>query len=117
MARRPLSVTIISWLFIAAGGIGLVYHSTELMPEAPFDYEVIWVLLLRLLAVVCGIFMLRGSNWARWLLIAWLAYHVVLSAFHSPSELAMHALLLAVITYFLLRPKAASYFRRATAEA
>jgi hypothetical protein len=109
--RRPLSVTVISWLFIATGVIGLVYHLTELSSQNPFSYEVVWVLILRFLAIVSGILMLRGSNWGRWLLLAWMTYHVILSAFHPVFELAMHGLLLIVFAYFLLRQDAAVYFR------
>ncbi|RPJ61043.1 MAG: hypothetical protein EHM23_08345 [Acidobacteria bacterium] len=111
MNKRPLAVTIISWLFIVAGAIGLAYHATELTAEGPFDSEVIWVLFVRLLAVAGGVFMLRGYNWARWLLLAWIAYHVILSVFHSLSELVMHTLLLVVIAYFLFRPRVSAYFR------
>ncbi len=64
MNKRPLSVTVISCLFAAAGAIGLVYHLTELKTLDPFPYDVLWVCLVRLLAIVCGVFMLRGSNWA-----------------------------------------------------
>ncbi len=111
MNRRPLSITVISWLFIAAGLIGLVFHATDLKAGHPLEYELVWVLLLRLLAVVCGVFLLRGSNWARWLLLAWITYHVILSALHSLTELAIHTLLLVVVAYFLLRPQASAYFR------
>jgi hypothetical protein len=107
--KRPLSVTIIGWLFIVAGTFGLVYHLTEL--RQAFHNDLIWVLLLRLLAIVGGVFMLLGRNWARWLTLIWLGYHVVLSAFHSRSELIMHSLLLVVIAYFLFRPKVLEYFR------
>jgi hypothetical protein len=69
------------------------------------------VCFVRLLAIVGGVFLLRGRAWARWLLLAWLAFHVVLSAFHNRVELAMHAGLLVVIGFFLFRPKAAAYFR------
>jgi len=110
MNKRPISVTVISWLFIAAGVVGLVYHSTELNLAGGVQPETIWVLALRLLAVLCGIFMLRGHNWARWVLLAWIAYHVVLSAFHSPAEFAMHAALLVIVAWFLLRKRAAEYF-------
>jgi hypothetical protein len=61
------------------------------------------------------VFMLRGCNWARWLLLVWIAYHVILSAFHSLSELVMHSLLFALVAYFLLRPQASAYFRGARA--
>ncbi|SRR6266446_8774760 len=111
MKKRPLSITIISWLFVAAGVIGLAYHATEFKADEPFQFDVVWVCFVRLLAILCGVFMLRGSNWARWLLLAWIAYHVFLSAFHSLSELVMHSLLFAVVAYFLFRPRTSSYFR------
>src|SRR6266571_6427856 len=111
MNERPRSITVISWLFVAAGAIGLAYHATEFKVDRPFQYDVVWVCLVRLLAILCGVFMLRGSNWARWLLLVWIAYHVILSAFHSLSELVMHILLFAVVAYFLFRPRASAYFR------
>ena len=46
----------------------------------------------------------------------WVVYHVILNVFHSLPELAVHGVLLAVVAYLLLRPKAAAYFRRSTSE-
>jgi hypothetical protein len=111
MTKRPLSVTIIACLLAAAGFIGLVYHLKEFKPQHPFQYEIIWITLVRLLAIVGGVYMLRGKDWARWLALAWMTFHVVVSAFHSTMELAMHSLLLAIFAYFLLRRPAAEYFR------
>lgn len=108
---RPRSVTVIGWLFVAAGIVGFVYHATELTTTGPVDSDVVWVLFVRLLAIVGGAFMLRGADWARWLVLAWIAYHVVLSAFHSWSETAVHAVLLAGVAVILLRPEASAYFR------
>ena len=116
MKKRPIAITIIAWLFIAAGLVGLTYHLTEFDINGPFQFEPALVLVLRVLVIVCGVFILRGSNWARWLLLVWIAYHLVLSAFHSASELAMHSVLLAVVAYFLLRPQASAYFRSARAD-
>jgi hypothetical protein len=110
MNKRPLSITVISWLFVAAGAIGLTYHATEFMGQRPFKYDLVWVLVVRILAILCGVFMLRGRNWARWLLLVWIAYHVILSAFHSLSQLVMHGLLLVVIAYFLFRSQASAHF-------
>jgi len=111
MTKRPLSVTIIGWLFIVAGTVGLVYHATEFKADGPFQYELVMVCLIRLLAIVCGVFVIRGKNWARWGLLVWIAYHVILSAFHSLSQFVMHGLLFVVVAWFLLRPKASAYFR------
>ena len=116
MHKRPHSVTVISGLFLATGVVGLAYHLTEFKSQGPFQYELVWVCLVRLLAIICAVFMLRAGNWARWLLVIWIAYHVILSAFHSTSELIIHSLLLAVVAYFLFRRPVSVYFRGARAE-
>ena len=110
---RPRSVTAIGALFIAVGIVGLAYHATELDLAHPFQPDARLVLVVRLLAIVAGVFILRGANWARWLAIAWMAFHVVVSAFNSVGEGLAHAVLLVVIAYVLLRPTASAYFRRA----
>jgi hypothetical protein len=111
MRKRPLSITVIGWTFVVAGLIGLAYHATEFNAERPFDPDFIWVCFVRLLAVVCGGFILRGSNWARWLLVFWLGYHVGLSVVHTPFKLAVHSLLFAGLLFFLFRGPAPAYFR------
>jgi len=111
MSNRPLSVIIISCLFIITGIVGIAYHVTEINIHDLIASELIWPLLVRLLAVVGGIFLFRGANWARWLLSVWLAFHVVLSYFHSTPEMAMHAVLMVVVSFFLFRPKANEYFQ------
>jgi cytochrome b subunit of formate dehydrogenase len=67
----------------------------------------------RILAVLSGVFMLYGFDWARWLLVVWLVFHVILSVLHSPFQLLVHSLLFAVVLYFLFRPPASAYFRGA----
>jgi hypothetical protein len=112
MKKRPLSVTVIGGLFLVAGLVGIAYHATDFKAQGFFQSDLVWVCFVRFLAIIGGSFLLRGSNWARWLLVVWMAYHVVLSAFHTPFELIMHSLLLAVIAYFLFRPAASVYFRQ-----
>ena len=116
MNKRPLSVTIIGWLYIAVGTIGLAYHFPEIKAQHPFQSDIVWAELVRLLAIVSGVYLLRGHNWARWLTLAWIAFHVVLSAFHSLQGLIMHSLLCAVFAYLLFRPRATRYFRGARTE-
>ena len=107
MNKRPYSITVIGWIFIAFGAIALIgsvlptidpaasQRIAELKTEHPF--ESVPIDILRILAVVCGVLMLRGSNCGRWLLVVWIAYHVILSAFHSSFELAVHSSLFALI--------------------
>ena len=110
MNKRPHSVTAIGFVFAAAGAIGLAYHLSAFKAWHPFQYDVLWVCLVRLIAVVCGVYLLRGSNWARWLTVVWIGYHVILSGFHSLDEFAVHSVLFAVFAYVLFRPEATKYF-------
>ncbi len=112
MNKRPLSVTIIGCVYIVTGAAGCVFHSTD-FKASPFVLDAVLPELVSLIAIVCGVYVLRGHNWARWLAIAWISFHVILSAFHSPSELAIHSLFCAILAYFLFRPTAARYFRTA----
>jgi hypothetical protein len=109
MGKRPVSITIISALFFVTGLVGLAYHAKEMRAADPFRSDVIAVLAVRLLAVIGAVYLFQGKNWARWLLVGWLAFHVVLSAFHSASEALMHAVLLAVIAFFLFRPRVSEF--------
>ena len=111
MNKRPLSVTTIAWLYLVAGVVGLAYHATEFKLARPFENDAVWVCFVRLLAIVGGAFLLRGRNWARWLSIAWMAWHVYLSALHPLSELITHSVLLVVFAFLLFRPRASAYFR------
>ena len=105
--KRPFEVTILGWLFILAGLIGLGYH----VSDKPVDRWIILIAAIRIVAVVGGVFLLLGRSWARWLLLAWLAVHVVVSAFHSVSQTLAHVVLLIVVGYFLLWSGAAKYFQ------
>ncbi len=111
MNKRPISVTVVGCVFVATGIIGLGYHASEFKAQIPFDYGEVWVLFVRFLAIVGGVFTLRGANWARWLLLVWMAYHVYLSVSHSLLELLMHSVILVVVGYCLFHAKASAYFR------
>jgi hypothetical protein len=107
---RPIPVTFLSAAFIATGAIGLLYHATEFRGAFSSDTDLIWVLLLRLLAIAGGVFALRGANWARWLLLAWAAYHVVLSVGHSTSQVVAHLVVVAVVILVYFRGSGSSFF-------
>lgn len=115
MTKRPLSVLVLGWLYIATGVIGLAVHLAGWRQQRSFQSDMIWIFVTELLAIAAGAYVLRGSNWARWLAVAWIAFHVVISAFNSWSQFAVHSLLCAAFAYLLFRPEATRYFRpRAT---
>jgi hypothetical protein len=106
--KRPLSVTMLACLYLVVGTVGFVYHFSEFLA---FRYDSVEVELMEVLAIVSGAFMLRGRNWARWLALAWITFHVIVSAFHAFPEFAIHCVFAAVIGWVLFRPAAGRYFR------
>lgn len=110
--KRPYEVTVAGWLFIVIGVLNTVYH----LWRGTLDRWMILILLLTVSAIVAGVFLLRGARWARWLALAWVAFHVVVSAFNSLSDALPHAALLLVIGYVLLGPPTAPYYRQGQAK-
>jgi len=111
MNKRPVAVTILGWLLMVVGLVGLAYHAKEIDLRHPLQNDTLWVELVRVLAIVAGVFMLRGQNWARWLAMAWIGFHVVISYWHSWQQVAMHAVVFVVFAYMLFRSAANRYFR------
>jgi hypothetical protein len=115
MNKRPLSVTVIACVYIATGVGGFAFHIADLRMAHRFQYDALWIELVRLAAVFAGVFMLLSRNWARWPAVAWMAFHVVVGARHGLVPFAIHCLFLAVLAWLLFRPPAARYFRRTDA--
>ena len=109
--KRPLSVTLIAWLFILTGIGALIAHRDALRASQLYGYDLLWPCGLAVAAILAGTFMLNRANWARWLCFIWMACHLVISALHSVQETVFHALIFAVLFYFLLRPNVTAYFR------
>lgn len=106
MKKRPLSITIIGWLFVVFSSISLlsgVLPFNELMSHW-------YVHLSRLLGIVAGAFMLKGQNWARWLLVTWMAFHIVVGALNGLVPLLTHLVIFSVIFFFIFRRDASAYF-------
>ena len=119
---RPRGLTIVGWLFIAVGGIGLLVdwlplltaraaeHLSDLMVEGVGGLALIWS--VRLLAVVGGVGLLGGAGWARPLLAAWMLFHIGVSLLHSVAQSVVHAVVFAAITFVLFHPSSSAYLRR-----
>jgi len=103
--RIPVPVILIACLYLAVGICGFVVHFSD--SHAP---DWIWVEVTEFLAIVCGVFLLRARNWARWLAIAWMAFHVVIS-FGELRQLAIHSLFFVLIVCCLFRADASRFFQ------
>ena len=117
MKSRPLSITLIAWLFLIFGSIALL---SGLLPltgankaQLLAEFKTHWMVhLSRLTQIVGGLFMLRGHNSARWLVVIWIAFHIVVGALHGWVQLLTHVVIFSVILFFLFRPKANEFFAR-----
>jgi hypothetical protein len=108
LVRRPVAVLVVAGAYLAIGVIGFIAHFHDLLATPS---EGVWIELTELVALITGIFLLQRRNWARWLAVAWIAFHVVLSAFGNMREVAVHALLFAVIVWLLFRPDSTRWFQ------
>jgi hypothetical protein len=113
MHKPPLSVLLIGVLFVTLGCLDLYRGLAPLWHGATRLAGDDWlVLIIGVAALVGGVLLILGHNWARWLLVAWMALHVVISVWH-PLQLVMHAVIFGLLTFVLFRGRAAEYFRRA----
>lgn len=108
MNERPISIVILAGVYILVGAVAFAFYLPPLLKGQP---DSVWIELTELLAIVAGVFLLCRQNWARWLALAWIAFHVAISIFHPVRELVMHSLICLVIAWLLFRPAAARYFR------
>ncbi|HEY6805695.1 MAG TPA: hypothetical protein VI306_19100 [Pyrinomonadaceae bacterium] len=115
--KRPLTVTIVGVLFIIIG-IGSLFKAVwpllggnagRIAGHEFMDSGIVFV--SAVVALVSGLFVLRGANWARWLCLLWMAFHVVVSIFHNTTELLVHLFWMLVLILLLMFGKAAVYFR------
>lgn len=105
---RPYQVTVTGWLMILAGAISTAVH----LWHGAWDRWMILIVLVGAVAVAAGAFLLRGDRWARWAVLAWIAFHVVIGALNSRSFALPHLALLIIFSYVLLGPPTAQYYRR-----
>jgi hypothetical protein len=119
--RPPRSIIFVAAVFILAGSAGLLndwwplltFHAAEqlakLQADGVWDLGLAWS--TRLLAIVGGVGLLRGHNWARWLLLAWMLFHVGISFFHSLEEVLLHTVIFAPLSYLIFRRSLAPFFQ------
>ena len=108
MGKRPVPVLIVVVVYLLVGVMGFVYHFNELTAG---HQDAIAIDLTELTAVVAGVGLWMQRNWARWLALAWVVFHVVISLFHPLRELLIHAVLCILIAWLLFRPGTAQWFK------
>lgn len=108
-ARPPVAVLIVAGAYLAVGILGFVAHFHDMLATPS---EGVWMEVTELLAAIAGVFLLRGRNWARWLAVAWIIFHVGLSAFDNTREVIVHGVMAALIIWLLFRATSARWFKQ-----
>lgn len=111
MKNCPLPVLIVAILLILAGVVGFIYHLQDFADPNQKLYETTLVELLRIVAIIAGILLLRANNLGRWLAIGWVLLHVIISMFNSLEQTLMHIGVLVVVAVLLFLPVSVKFFK------
>jgi hypothetical protein len=111
MTERPWAVTAVGLLMMAAGAFGMSLGFVNAKRVWPPEQDLIWVVIVDAIGIACGIFLLRGKNWARWLTVVWIGAHAVAISFYARKGALAHLVIFALIAYLLvLRADVREYF-------
>ena len=110
MKNCPPTITMLSFLFIIIGVVSTGVHVWQFKISRPTALEELGIYVIGALAVLAGIFMMRAKNWARWLALAWVSFHVIIAAFNQPLGLIIHAVFIALLAWFLFRRESQQWF-------
>lgn len=108
-ANRPLLITLLGWLLILTGAAQFVLHAVRI--HRPMHLPDLGLPLFELVILVCGIFLLRGSNVARWIAVAWIGVHICIGFLDSPGRGLIHCLIFLLLIWLLFRPGVNTWFR------
>jgi hypothetical protein len=111
--RKPTpSIIAVGVLFLALGVLDFWRGVAPLFQQRPgsgLHGDDVLVLAIGVAALVGGSGVLLGRNWARWLLAAWMALHVAISA-GRPAELLAHLAIFGGVAFLLFRKRASVFF-------
>lgn len=110
--KRPIAVIVVAVLFLLVGVGGFIGHFPGLIAG---HRDAVAIETTELLAAVAGVFLLLRHNWARWLALAWILFHVAISLTDPIGKLAAHVVFCILIAWALFRPASGQWFRPTTA--
>jgi hypothetical protein len=117
MLKRPIAVTVVAVLLMLTAAFGLLGDYLNFKSLATDHYETVWIAAIDLLGMAIGAFILRGRNWARWLAMVWMAFHVAISFFDSIEKVLIHSIVLALFAWGLFRGPARIFFGKRSIKA
>jgi hypothetical protein len=120
MTKRPIAITLIAWLFILVGAgtligalfVALLADSSHIHdPLGRFHGHELLAIGVAVGAGVGGLLLLKRKGWGRWLILAWLVFHTVMSYRHGMTKFVVYLGLTVVIGTLLFLPTASAYLR------
>jgi hypothetical protein len=108
--KRYLAVIVVACLYLLVGiAVGI-----EQFPRlVTGQREAIGMEIAEAVAIVTGVCLLLRQGWARWLAVAWMAFHVAIM-FSDPGKMIVHIVLCGLIAWALFRPESRGWFRKET---
>jgi hypothetical protein len=107
--QRPIAITLIAALYFALGILGFAHNFSGFLA---LQRDAIYAEITEVIAFIAGAGLYFAQNWARWLALAWIAFHVYLASLNSTREMALHAFFLVAIGWILFRPESRTFFRQ-----
>ena len=114
MKRPPIGVLAIAVLLLIAGVLGLWGDAKSYTSLSAYHYDILWPVGTHLLAIVAGVFLLLGHNWARWVAVLWMAFHVAISYPSLGKILGHSAFLLLFAGLLFVLPTSRTWFHPPT---
>ena len=106
--KNYVAVIVVACLFLLVGIGAGVAQFPRLVAGS---HEAIGMEVTEAVAIVIGVCLLLRQRWARWVAVAWMAFHVAIS-FPDAAKVAVHAVMCALIAWALFRPESGGWFRK-----
>ena len=108
--KRPIGVIVVAVLLVLGGAAGLIGDFMNSHSLSGNYLESVWIAAVNVLGIAAAVFLFRGENWARWLAVAWMAFHVAISFLNAWRQAVMHGVILMLIVLVLFQREAREFF-------
>lgn len=108
--KRPWAVTGVGLLMMAAGTFGMARGFLYARTIWPPEQDLIWIVIVDAVGIACGVFLLRGRNWARWLMLVWVGTHAAVFSVVNHREILVHVVIFALLVVLMFRSDVRAYF-------
>ena len=104
--KRPWGIWVVAMLYL---GVGLFTAEQAVAALLMHREANIASGVLGLVAIVAAAYLPLGANWARWLALGWMGFHVAIS-YRVLSEMLAHLAIFAGIAVLLFLPSSRRFF-------